>query len=189
MVHCIRCPWTLECPYVHCDVPMPFNLCLFRRIRCLFLMSTFQVHPPFCMSTVRLISKEPVCPFLWVSPFFKVSTVWDSINNFRPSAHILFPLAVINISSNPFSLPCPPYRVHYSLLSEQKENDILCKSKGSIRKSEYRIQQYAENTGPGHDTDRIDFPFSQNQKRRQKDHHRNITDSASACGNRTLAEK
>ena len=78
-----------------------------------FLCPRFRCIPLFCMSAVRLISKEPVCPFLWVSPFFKVSTVWDSINNFRPSAHLLFPLAVINISSNPFSLPCPPYRVHY----------------------------------------------------------------------------
>ena len=78
-----------------------------------FLCPRFRCIPLFCMSAVRLISKEPVCPFLWVSPFFKVSTVWDSINDFRPSAHLLFPLAVINISSNPFSLPCPPYRVHY----------------------------------------------------------------------------
>ena len=53
------------------------------------------------------------CLFSWVSSFLKVSTVWDSISYFSPSNHILFPLAVINISSNPFRLPCPPYRVHY----------------------------------------------------------------------------
>ena len=46
---------------------------------------------------------------------FKVSTIKDSFCNFRPSQYLLFPLAVINISSNPFLLLCPPYRVHYNV--------------------------------------------------------------------------
>ena len=45
-----------------------------------------------------------------------MSTIKDSFCNFRPSQYLLFPLAVINVSSNPFLLLCPPYRVHYILL-------------------------------------------------------------------------
>jgi len=48
-----------------------------------------------------------------------VSTIKDSFCNFRPSQYLLFPLAVINISSNPFLLLCPPYRVHYRPLGSK----------------------------------------------------------------------
>ena len=80
-----------------------------------FLYPHFGYITFFCMSTVWLRGKEPLCPFFLVFPSSKVYTVWDSLSYFRPSNHILFSLAVINISSNPFSLLCPPYRVHYNI--------------------------------------------------------------------------
>ena len=55
------------------------------------------------------------CPFVVTYPFLKVYTVQDFPCCCSPSAYLLFPLAVTNISSNPFFLMCPPYRVHYTL--------------------------------------------------------------------------
>ena len=57
------------------------------------------------------------CPFIVAYPFLKVYTVEDFLCCCSPSAYLLFPLAVTNISSNPFFLMCPPYRVHYRRLS------------------------------------------------------------------------
>ena len=57
------------------------------------------------------------CPFVVAYPFLKVYTVEDFLCCCSPSAYLLFPLAVTNISSNPFFLMCPPYRVHYKAKS------------------------------------------------------------------------
>ena len=73
-----------------------------------FLYPPFRCIPLFCMSTVRF------------KGYFFGYLLFQSVHNMRFHALFqtqriyIFPLAVINILRNPFSLLCPPYRVYYN---------------------------------------------------------------------------